>query len=156
MADKKLHLRILTSENVKIDEQVDMVIMRCITEVIGTKSAVGDIGIMPGHVDCSMVLGINAFRIINDGKERQLAVYGGVATVENNVVTVLTEKAEWPEEIDQKLAEANLEKAKGDMENITSDDISFRRNEILLRRSNVQIEVSSYNLLGDKNWNEEQ
>ena len=93
----KLQLRVFTTENAAIDEPVSMVIVRCIAAEEGT--ALSDIGILPNHAPCAAVLGPaeSTLRIINDEDERQLQVYGGAVTVQDNVVTVLTQRAKWVE-----------------------------------------------------------
>ena len=87
MADKKLELRII-SPGQEIDSHVpttaDMIILRCTT---------GDLGVLPGRTPCTMVLAAGDLRIINDGAEHRLTIDGGVASVERDVVTVLTEAA---------------------------------------------------------------
>ena len=144
----KLQLRILTSDMIKVDEPVDMVIMRVITDDLGRRSAVGDMGILPGHMPCSAVLGISALRIFEEGGERRIAVYGGVMNVKDNIVTILTERAEWPEEIDRAQAEASRQEAERRLSQ--DNDAELRSNQINLRRALVQIEVSSYPILSRK------
>ena len=145
----KLQLRILTSESVKFDEPVEMVIMRCITDEMGIRSAVGDLGILPGHMPLSAVLGISPFRIVDEGEERVIAVFGGLVNVRDDVVTVLTEKALWPDEIEQERAKEELARTERALEAL-EDDTSIRMNQIAMRRALVQIEVSSYPLVGRK------
>ena len=144
-----LQLRILTSESVKFDEPVDMVVMRCVYDDTGKRSSVGELGILPGHAPLSGVLGISPFRILQDGVERVLAVYGGVVNVQNNAVTVITERARWPEDIDRANAESEHERLERERETL-SDDQDIRSNQIALRRALVEIEVSSYPLVGRK------
>jgi len=145
----KLQLKILTATSVKVDEPVDMVIMRCVYEDLGKESAVGDIGILPGHMPLSALLGISPLRIMNDGNERILAVFGGIVNVRDDVVTLMTERAEWPEDIDLSRAEAARAKAESAREALDSD-AELRSNQINLRRALVEIEVSTYPLVGRK------
>jgi len=145
----KLQLRILTSESVKLDEPVDMVIMRCITDEMGKNSAVGDLGVLPGHMPLSAVLGISPMRILSEGEERMMAVFGGVVNVREDVVTVLTEKALWPDEIDHDKAKADHERA-DNLREAMQGDRDVRSNQIAMRRALVQMEVSSYPLIGRK------
>ena len=150
----KLQLRVFTSEIIKLDEPVDMVISRCITEDMGPRSAVGDLGILPGHMPLQALLGISPLRIISDGTERMMAVFGGIIKVKDNVVTVVTERALWPEEIDRAQVEAfhrDLERA----QEAAQDDAELRRNQIALRRALVQMEVSTYPLVGNRFRKEE-
>ena len=144
MAEKKIRLHIITPEQSKIDEDVDMVIMRCTT---------GDMGIMPGHETRSAVLDYGVMRILNDDNERWIAVYGGLAVIKDNVLTVLTHDAEWPEEIDRAHAHATREHAERRLQEKT-DDLEIQSDQVLLRRALVQIEVSSYTFKDDDNDDE--
>jgi len=130
----KLRLRIIMPERVKVDEEVDMVIMRCTT---------GDMGILPGHERRSAALTFGILRILNDDVERRIAVYGGLAAVEGGVLTILTHDAEWPEEIDRAVAESDLERAERRLRERT-DDIGIQHDQVHLRRALVRVEVSSY------------
>jgi len=142
----KLQLRVLTTESVKFDQAVDMIIVRSILEDLGRRSAVGDLGILPGHMPISAVLGISPLRIMDSSfeiGERIMAVYGGLLDVKGDVATIMTEMALWPEEIDAAQAEAERQRAEKRLEAIKDDDMAIRRNQIALRRALVQIEVGS-------------
>ena len=134
---KKVRLRIITPKEVKFDEDVDMVIMRCTT---------GAMGILPRHEPRSAVLKYGALRILDGGNERRIAVFGGLAEVKNNVLTVLTNLAEWPEDIDHARALADLEHAERRLQERV-DDIEIQDDQVLLRRALVRIEVGSYPLV---------
>ena len=146
--DKKLRVRIITPETVKYDDAADMVIMRCAT---------GNMGILPGHMPCSAVLRDSGVtRIILDGGEHWVAVYGGIAQVANDNITILTAAAEWPEEIDLAVAQAEREDAERRLrENL--DNIEIQSNQVSLRRALVRIEVSSYPIISRKGsqWKED-
>ena len=136
--ETKLHLRIITPEKTKVDEEVDMVIMRCST---------GEIGILPGHQPHAAVLNLGVLRIKNNGSERYIAVYGGLVTVRDNLVTVLTGEAEWPEEVDLLRAHHTREQAELRLRE-KADDREILHDQALLRRALVQIEVSEGTLVG--------
>ena len=136
MPKKKIRLRIVTPAKVKVDEPADMIIMRCTS---------GDMGILPGHEPRSAVLDYAPLRILGGGYERHIAVYGGLAVIENDVLTILTDDAEWPEEIDLAQARADRERAEQRIQDI-EDDKELQYDQVLLRRALVQIEVSSYTL----------
>ena len=136
MAAKKIRLRIVTPAHVKVDEDVDMVIMRATS---------GDMGVLPGHEARSAALSYGILRILNKDVERWIAVYGGVASIQNDVLTILTNDAEWPEDIDRARAEANREEAERRLQE-RADDIEIKHDQVLLRRALMQIEVSKYTL----------
>jgi len=133
----KLHLRIATPENIKYDEDAEMVIMRCIS---------GDMGILAGHEATSAILDYGVLRIINDEEERRMAVFGGIAQVGENGVTILANDAQWPEDIDMAFVEAERERmARRSQESL--DDLTIQKDQILMRRTLVQMEVSTFPLL---------
>lgn len=138
MAGKKLHLQIITPETVKLDENADMVIMRCTT---------GDMGILPGHQSCSAILDYGVMRIIDGDNERRMAVLGGIAQVRGDEVFVLANDAQWPEDIDRARALRERELAERQMRD-SENDVEIQRNQVMMRRTLVQMEVSSYPLVG--------
>jgi len=134
---EKMRLRIATPEAVKFDEDVEMVIMRCVT---------GDMGILANHEPTSAILDYGVLRIFDDIDERRMAVYGGIAQVRDNVVTILANDAQWPEDIDVAFVESERERmARRSQEDL--DDLDIQRDQVLMRRTLVQIEVSAYPLL---------
>jgi len=143
--DKKVQLRIITPEKCKVDEKTDMVIMRCTT---------GDLGVLYGHEPLTAVLDTGILRIINNKEMRVMAIFGGLAEIHENTVTILTNMAEWPEDIDRARAEADREQAELQLKS-SHDDVEIRKDQINLRRSLVRLEVSSYPLINKAaDWSE--
>ena len=139
-ADNKLRLRVVTHDSVKYDEDADMVVMRCVT---------GDMGILPGHVAFSILLDDGVLRIMNDDEESRMAVFGGIAQVHENTVTILTNNAQWPDEIDQEVVSAEREEAQRRLRD-TADNVQIQKDQVVMRRTLVQIEVSAYPLISKK------
>ncbi len=138
MAKQKLHLQVITPLRRVYDDDVDMLIMR------GTE---GDMGIMAGHESRTAILDIGVLRIFREGEEEQrLSVLGGFTEIKDNKVTVLSDAAEWPDEIDRVRAEAAKERAEAHLRQ-KSTETDVRRAENAYRRSLVRIEVSSYGVL---------
>lgn len=130
VADKKIELRVITmkatggGDNYKCYGPVDMAIMRCTT---------GDLGILPGREDISAVLNdYGTLRILTESSESRMIVYGGIVQLKNGVLTILTEQAEWPEEINQSIAEKDL------------SDAEAAGDRLAARKAALQIEVSGY------------
>jgi len=87
--EKKLTIKIVSpgqSADKRIPAEADMIIMR---------SVAGDMGILPGRAPVSLALGKGIMRIIAGEVESRLLVDGGLASVSQDVVTVLTESAVW-------------------------------------------------------------
>ena len=143
IAEKKVRLRIITPEEIKYDENVDMIIMRCAT---------GDMGILPGHAPLSAALTYGVLRILSGGNERKLAVFGGLAEIRDNVVTILTNLAEWPEDINRARAMADLEPImqllQEQVDDIETQDDRVRRRRVLER---VEVSMSAFTEKPEKN-----
>ena len=134
---QKVLLRVITPAEVKVDQEVDMVIMRATT---------GEMGVLSGHEARSAVLNDGVMRILNDGVERRLTVFGGMAEIKDNIITVLTDASEWPEEIDLKRAEADRDRSELRLREKV-EDAEMQSDQVRLRRSLVRIEVSTYPIL---------
>ena len=109
-----------------------MVIMRCVD---------GDMGVLPGHEATSVALGDGILRIITGAEEERMALFGGVAVVEDRTVRILTSIAQRPEEIDLMRAETDREQAELLLQE-RADDLRMQGQQVLLRRALVRIEVS--------------
>jgi len=139
-AKDKVRLRITTPNVVKYVADVDMVILRATT---------GDIGIMAHHVPEAVILDDGVMRILNDGAEFRVAVFGGIAQVRNNRVTVVANEVQFPEEIDRAFAEMERARIERRIKE-NADGLDIQRDQVLMRRTLVQIEVSSYPLIGGR------
>ena len=132
---KKFTLRVITPGEVKLDEQVEMVIMRCTT---------GYMGILPSHEPRSAVLDIGVMRILGGAEsERWLAVFGGLAEIKDDVLTVLANAAEWPEDVDLAFAKAEHDRLEKQIQEHV-DDIEIQRDQAHLWRNLVRIELSNF------------
>jgi F-type H+-transporting ATPase subunit epsilon len=137
MAKNKLRLKIITPDHTKHDEDAELVIIR---------TTLGELGFMARHMDCSAVLDYGVLRFFNDDLERRIAIFGGIAQMRDNVLTVLANDAEWPEDIDLARVEAEREQTERRLRD-SVDNLEIQRDQILMRRTLVQMEVSAYPLI---------
>ena len=134
----KIEIQVITpnptgQEKHKFHGQSDMIILCCET---------GDMGILPGRVACSAILGDGALRVIDEEETRKIAVFGGVFHFENDVLTVLTQKAFFPSEIDITTTQALIQEHETSLThemNPTNKDIIRKE----LRRKRVLLDVAS-------------
>ena len=136
MAGKKtFNLKVVTPRGVKLDESAQMVIMRATT---------GDMGILPGHEPCSAALDQGILRITGaDGSLRRMGIFGGLAKVEDETLTVLTGLAEWPSEVEPELAQAERDECLERLK-VQRDHAHTQRDKELLKKALVRIELSEY------------
>ena len=112
-----------------------------ITEVL-TESNNGFIQILPDHMDVIVVLkpSITSFKQ-EDGKELKAFTSDGIMTVKNNLVSILCDSCEWPENIDLMRAEEAKRRAEDRLK--TDSNIDKLRAEIALKKAMARIKVKS-------------
>ena len=104
----------------------------------------GEGEIEPGHALADMDKAVRRIReAIEDS--RRIAVYGGLAEIRDDVLTILTQDAEWPREINLVRAREDREHAQRRLREKT-DDMELQYDQVRLRRALVQLEVGSYTL----------
>lgn len=72
----------------------------------------GEIGILPGRAPLLVALGVGRLRVQSNEGEQVLLVDGGFAEMSGDTLTVLTEQAQRPEEIEPGVPEQELERAR--------------------------------------------
>ena len=138
MADRKLNLRVISPRTAtdkkpyRLKKESEMVILRCKT---------GDLGILVGRMPCTMVLGSGILRSFNEGKEYFMAIMGGVAHVQNDIVTVLTDTALFPQEIDQNEVSSQISDLEAKIKE-AEDLVLKERLRADLRGLKIQLEVA--------------
>ncbi|MBD1372135.1 F0F1 ATP synthase subunit epsilon [Hazenella sp. IB182357] len=127
----KMQLDIVTPEKKVYSNEVDMVL---------TRAAEGDIGILPKHAPLVSPLKPTVVRIKNDGQELRLAIGGGFLEVRPEQVTILAESAELAGDIDFERALAAKERAEERLEK--NSEIDRTRAELALNRAVNRINVT--------------
>lgn len=129
----KLFLEIVTPDRYFFEGQVDMVIVRGME---------GDLAILKGHTPIATPLKIHKVRVFQDKVEKIAALSQGYITVIGDKVTIVTESAEWPDEIDLSRAKEAKKRAEKLLQQ-KSGEIDYARARAALQRAMNRIEVSS-------------
>lgn len=138
MKKKLIKLKVITPNRILYEEEVKSVILRCVG---------GDKGILYGHEPCIAILDYGALQVYVTDKELDvLVVFGGIASIRDNTVTIISEMAALPDDIHKIRAEEDVEKAVARISE-SKLDIDVRRAEIALRRSLVRRDGSAYPLI---------
>ena len=95
-------LKIVTPDGLAFDGQAEELIVR---------AATGDMGILAGHVNMVVSLGMGRATVVIDGKKRYAACIGGMVSVMDGAVTLVPTTFEWAEDIDVRRVEASHERA---------------------------------------------
>lgn len=129
MAEAKIRVRIVTPSSELYNDDATMVIMRGVN---------GDFGVLKGHQPLTTILDYGILKIKNGEQEKEATLFGGFVDVQPEVVTILTDSAEWLEDIDVFRAEEAKKRAEQRL-NSKDADIDFLRAELALKRANIRI-----------------
>lgn len=135
MADT-LDLEIVTPEGRKLHEAVNS---------LTAPGAKGELGILPGHIAILTTLepGVLSFVPAKGGTPRVLATGDGYLEVDRNRLVVITETAEFKEEIDADRARRALEDAAKKLEHAATGDAQFKLLQKRKKRAEVRLLVAS-------------
>ena len=107
------------------------------------RTTTGDMGVLPGHETYFCVLDYGALRMLDGSIEYKIAVFGGIAEIGEDILTIQTSEAQWPEDIDRARSEAIREHLERKIQEKT-DDLELLNDQARLRRALVRIEVSGH------------
>ena len=119
------HLRIVTPDRSFFSEDVERVIVR---------GSEGDLAVLKGRAPIITPLEIGKIRILQNGVERIAAVVDGYISVIDDETTIVTEAAEWPDEINVERAKAAKERAERRLKE-RKENIDIDRAELALKRA---------------------
>ncbi|WP_066506040.1 F0F1 ATP synthase subunit epsilon [Abyssisolibacter fermentans] len=128
----KFRLEIVTPDKKFFEDDVEMIIVR------GTE---GDIGILKNHVPLVTVLGIGKIKVQIDGEMREASIASGYIEVEKEKTTIITDAAEWAQDIDVKRAEAAKIRAEERLKK-ENKDTDVARAEIALKKAINRIRIA--------------
>lgn len=133
MANKFL-LQVVTPERKFYENDVDRVEF---------KTSEGDIGILSDHIPLTTPIVSGMLIIKNDSKEEKAAIHGGFVEITPERVTILTDAAEWPHEIDIKRAEEAKVRAERRLK-AAEAEMNEKKAKASLNRSIIRLEISQY------------
>ena len=127
-------LKIVTPDGLQFDAEAEELIVRTTS---------GDIGILAGHMDCVMPLGMGEAVIVTDGQKKYGACIGGMLSVVKGAVTLVPTTFEWAENIDVDRAIVSEDRAKGILSDKTSTETDIVLAEARLKRALIRKVVAS-------------
>ncbi len=132
-----VRLKIVTPERVVYDDNVDMVVAR------GTE---GELGILYDHMPIVTPLKMSILTIKKDKTFYPVAISGGgFLEVQPELITVLADSAELPEEIDLDRAYAAKRRAEERLARKDEEGIDEKRAGIALQRALTRIRAAEKN-----------
>ncbi|HZK02187.1 MAG TPA: ATP synthase F1 subunit epsilon [Anaerovoracaceae bacterium] len=131
---KTFKLEVITPERLFYEGDVEMVIVR---------TTLGYEGFLANHAWACKLLGTGIMRLKEAGesKFKHASITGGFIDVKDRV-TIFTDAAEWPEEIDIDRQERKLEQARGILED-HSDDKQIQLAKLSIEKALNRVKLRS-------------
>lgn len=126
-------LKIVTPDGLKFDGQAEELIVR---------STSGDIGIMAGHVNCVVPLGMGQAMAVIDGVKRYAACIGGMLSVIDGKATLVPTTFEWADQIDKARSAASETRARAVLSDKASSQTDLKLAEARLKRALIRQSVA--------------
>ena len=114
-------------------------VLECEARFVALPAWDGEIGILRGRAPLLCKLGIGRLRIEAPDAKHVLFVDGGFAEMLGDQLTILTEDARIPDELDRETATADLEAARALS---VTDDASFEARQKALQRARTQLRLA--------------
>ncbi|MDP9075491.1 MAG: ATP synthase F1 subunit epsilon [Actinomycetota bacterium] len=127
-----LDVALVSPERILFTGEADMVVCR---------TSEGEIAFLTDHAPFVGALGIGMVRIIlADGSQTKAAVHGGFVEVRDNKVSILSDVAELPDQIDSDRARRALEEAQRRCAETYGEDC-----EAAIRRARLRLDLAEAN-----------
>ena len=130
---KQFPLKIVTPDGLEFEGQVESLIVRTIT---------GDLGILAGHINCAIPLGMGRATVVAEGQRRHAACIGGMVSVIDGKVTLMPTTFEWAEDIDLARAERAYKRAEEIINRKSTNETDIRMAQARIRRALVRKSVA--------------
>ncbi len=129
----QLQLEVVTPERRVLSEAVDAVTLPGLG---------GELGILPGHTPLISQLQTGVLSYTTGARTLQLHVSGGFIEIKDDVVSVLAEIAERPEEIDVARARLAREHTEKQLHGWSGSEDEFEEARVKLERSLVRLQLA--------------
>ena len=113
-----IQLKVITPLELVLDESVDEVV---------APGELGEFGVLPGHVPFLTTLNPGELRFRKGASENSLIVSGGLADVKDDVVNILTDLAQKPQDVDVAAARRDAEELERKLSEIDEESLSERK-----------------------------
>ena len=128
-------LKIVTPDGLKFDGSAEELIVR---------STTGDIGIMAGHVNCVVPLGMGQAMAVIDGEKRYAACIGGMLSVMDGKATLVPTTFEWAGQIDVDRCAESENRARAVLADKSAGSTDIKLAEARLKRALIRKSVAEH------------
>ncbi len=127
-------VKVILPSGIKIDVECDSITIPGVD---------GDFAVLEGHTPFITKIRPGVLSIDNHKNTIEYAIHDGFVTVEDDSVTIVSERLESSDEIDKNRAEEAMKRAKERLTQTNNSEIDFRRAEFALKRALTRIRTIS-------------
>jgi F-type H+-transporting ATPase subunit epsilon len=131
---EQINFKIITPERIVLEDQVDKVVATAVD---------GEFCVLPGHEPLVTALAIDIVRFHDGNEERTASIIGGICEVQNNEVTILSDRAELDVEIDETRAHHAREVAQAEATQKT-DQLDVYTTQLAIARAMARLKALEY------------
>lgn len=129
MYQKEFKLSIVTPENVFYEG---------LSTFIKLRTTEGEIAILKNHEPFTAVLDVSIAEIEIEGKRKFATICGGFIEVKHDKVRIITDAAEWPEDVDVERMNKSIERAQ---KRLKDEKFNHDRAKRALKRAKIRIKL---------------
>jgi len=126
---EKIQLEVVTPSRLVVSEEVDEVV---------APGELGEFGVLPGHVPFISLLVPGELKFIRGGAEMKMIIWGGVAEVRDNRVSIITDNVEDSATIDTEAARREMEAIMDQLKDFSGSDKEFKELNRRLKLAQVR------------------
>lgn len=126
---EKIQLEVVTPSRLVVSEEVDEVV---------APGELGEFGVLPGHVPFISLLMPGELKFIRGGVEVKMIIWGGVAEVRDNRVSIITDNVEDSATIDTEAARREMEAIMDQLKDFSGSDKEFKELNRRLKLAQVR------------------
>lgn len=126
---ERIQLKVVTPSRLVVSEEVDEVV---------APGELGEFGVLPGHVPFISLLMPGEVKFIKGGVEKRIIIWGGVAEVRDDRVSILTDNVEDPAAIDKEAVRREVEAIMDQLKDFNGGNKEFKELNRRLRLAQVR------------------
>lgn len=130
----KFTLEIVTPDRKFFEDEVEMIVVR---------GREGDLGILANHTPLVTPLDVGRIRIKQNGKFKDAAIAGGYIEVGENKTTIISDSAEWPDEINVERAKEAKKRAEEKLNQNKKSEVDIVRAQVALKKALNRIDIAN-------------
>ena len=130
---KKMMLEVVTPYQVFYEGQIEKIVLPALD---------GSLGILPGHSPLVVAITPGIARFEADGESRSFSLSEGFAEIAHHVVVIVSNAAEWPEQIDEDRAQSALDRANAKLNNPANTDEQRIYARHAIRRAKTRLKLA--------------